>query len=162
MKITNFWTKGYVILLFLSFSACSTAQRTIFYQIDNLGKIEEKTIDRELWENEIAPGEPLKSSTIVQSDLASYHLVQIRGEEERHRHDYHDVAIFFQSGNGLMFLGDKSFRVKQGAVIFVRHGVPHYFMNGGVTPAVAIMVYSPPYDKKDYIPVPEKKAEEQK
>lgn len=140
--------------------ACARAPRTTFYHIDDFGKIEEKTLDRTVWENSLDPGLPFARSTILKSDLASYHLVQVRGSEESHRHDYHDVMIFFQSGSGLMFLKDKSFRVNPGAIIFIRHGVPHYFVNGGPVPAVAIAVYSPPYDDKDDIPTPGKKSEE--
>lgn len=160
--MNHFRLSFFGILVVFSLSACGTVTHTVFYQINNLGKIEEKTMDRVLWENEIAPDENFKKSIILQNDLASYHLIQIRGSEEHRQHEYHDVAFFLQSGNGLMFLGDKSFRVKQGAVVFIKHGTPYHFMNGGMVPASAIAIYSPPFDGKDDIIVPEKKQEKEK
>jgi mannose-6-phosphate isomerase-like protein (cupin superfamily) len=88
--------------------------------------------------------------------MATYHLVQIRTQEKPHRHDYHDLVAFIQSGVGMMFLGEKSFRVGPGSVVFIPHGTPHYFVNTGPTPAVAVTVFSPAYDGRDFVPIKEK------
>lgn len=142
----------------LFITGCATAPRTVFYQLNAADKVDQKTLDRLLWENALDPNQNMSNSVILTSDMASYHLVQVRTQEEPHKHEYHDSVAFVQSGTGVMFLKDQPFKVGPGAVIFIEHGTPHYFVNTGPEPAVIIAVFSPPYDGKDRIPVTPKKV----
>lgn len=99
-----------------------------------------------LWENPLKLEEEISNTLISRGDLASYHLVQIRGSEKPHYHEFHDLAVFMQSGSGTIFLEKESFKVKAGSVIFIPHDTTHYFLNNGADPAVAIVVFSPPFN----------------
>lgn len=147
----------YPALFAMSLFGCANVSNTVLYQITDLGRLNRKSLDRFLWENVIKPEEAISNAPILMGDLASYHLVQIRGAEKPHAHEFHDLAVFLQSGVGTMFLGKQSFKVKAGSVIFIPHGTPHYFVNMGESPAVAIVVFSPAYDGKDSVPVELKK-----
>jgi quercetin dioxygenase-like cupin family protein len=81
------------------------------------------------------------------------HLIQIRGAEKPHRHLYHDAVVFLESGQGTLYLGKNVLKLQAGSVIFIEHGTPHYFVNQGPEPAVAVAVFSPPYDGQDLIEV---------
>ena len=126
----------------------------MLYQMDPLGKIAQKSLDRVVWETDMKPEQLLSNTTLLNGDMASYHLVQIRGKETLHKHDYHDMAVFVNSGTGNMYMGKESVKVSAGSFIFVQHGVKHKFVNTGPNPAQAIVIFSPPYDGKDYVEEP--------
>lgn len=135
----------------LILTGCVTSQRAVFYQLNKFEDLKSKTLRRMLWENDIDPSKNLTSSIILRGDLASYHLIQVRGSEKKHVHQFHDLAVFVQSGRGVMHLGKRQFKATAGSVIFIPHGTPHWFVNGGGDPAVAIAIFSPAYDGKDYV-----------
>ncbi len=135
------------------FGACASDSRTMIYQADFVGKVSQKSLDRIIWENNLGPEDNISNTPLLKGDLASYHLIQIKGKEQLHRHDLHDLAVFIQSGHGTMVMGRDQVKVRQGSVIFVPHGMTHQFINQGPTPAVAIVVFSPPFDGKDSVPV---------
>ncbi len=91
------------------------------------------------------------NTLLLSSEFSSYHLIQIRTREKSHVHETHDLAVFVQSGFGKMYLGRESFGVRPGSVVFIPRRTPHYFVNVGKTPAVAIAIYSPPFDGKDMV-----------
>jgi len=131
------------------FASCASVPRTVLFQVTKHEKVKSKSLRRLLWENEIKPEENILSTTIIRGDFASYHLVQIRDSEKNHAHEYHDLVVFIQSGTGLMLLDKTSIKVRAGSIIFIPHGMPHYFVNGGTDPAVAIAIFSPDYSGKD-------------
>ncbi len=146
------------ITVALGVSGCVKDRRPVLYQLNRSGKIEQKSLDRVLWENVISEGKDILSSSILVSDFASYHLVQVRSEEKPHRHDFHDLMVIVESGSGIMYAGNESTSVSEGAMIFIPHGTVHYFINSGPVPAVAVNVFSPPFSDDDTVPVkdPEK------
>ena len=135
--------------LCLALTGCVTVTRTVFYQMNEVDRVSSKSLKRMLWENEISREESILTSQILRGDLASYHLIQLPAAEKNHMHEFHDLAVFVQSGSGTMFLGNESFKAGSGSVIFIPHGTWHAFVNSGPEPAVAIAVYSPGFDGKD-------------
>ncbi len=138
-----------ILSLLALLPACATPGGVVFYQYNPLEGIKNKTLDRLKWENAIGPDEKISKTLILQTDFSSAHLIQIRGSEKRHVHEFHDFTVFIQSGSGRMYLGKGSFPVGPGSIIFIPHGVEHYFVNAGNEPAVAIAIFSPAYDEKD-------------
>lgn len=134
-----------------SFASCATTPRTVFYKLNKMEKLSGKSLKKLLWENEMGSEEDHSSTVIVRSDLASYHLVQLRGSEKNHLHEFHDLVVFVQSGSGVMFLGKESFRVSAGSIVFIPHGVPHYMVSSGSDPTVAVLVFSPSFDGNDVL-----------
>lgn len=138
-------------MLLLLVPACAGTQKTVFYQYNALEGIKNKTLDRLKWENAIRPEDSIVKTLILETDYSSAHLIQIRGEEKKHVHEFHDSMVFVQSGSGRMYLGKSSFKAGPGAIIFIPHGVEHRFVNGGPEPATAISIFSPAFDGKDII-----------
>lgn len=138
-------------LISLALSGCAAAQNVVFYQYHELEGIKSKSLDRLKWENAIRPEETISKSVILEMDYSSAHMIQIRGGEKKHIHEFHDATVFIQSGWGRMYLGKSSVNVKPGSVIFIPHGVLHYFVNGGPEPATAFAIFSPAFDGKDTV-----------
>ena len=140
-------------LLFMAFlamlPACATTQNMVFYQYNELEGVKSKTLDRLKWENAMQPEENISKTLILQTDFSSTHMIRIRGAEKRHVHEFHDSTVYIQSGSGRMYLGKSSFNVGPGSIIFIPHGVEHYFVNSGAEPATAIAVFSPAFDGQD-------------
>lgn len=137
----------------LVLAGCTLQPKRVFYQQNAVGGIDWKSLDLYLFENQLPSDQNMSNTVIRTYENSSVHLIQIRGSEKPHRHLYHDSVVFFERGQGTLHLGKNALKVKEGAVVFIEHGQPHYFVNEGPEPMVAIVVFSPPYDGKDNVPV---------
>jgi quercetin dioxygenase-like cupin family protein len=99
----------------------------------------------------LGPGESLRAVEIARDASSSHHVVAIRDGETPHRHERHDLLVHLLEGHGTMQLGDVARRVGQGSVFWVPRGTLHAFRNGSEAPAVAYVVYFPPFDGKDRV-----------
>ena len=61
------------------------------------------------------------------------------------------------SGRGRMRLGKETVIVGEGSVLFIPRGTRHSFVPFGPDKAVALSIFSPAFDGKDRIFVPENK-----
>ncbi|MCX7915369.1 MAG: cupin domain-containing protein [Verrucomicrobiae bacterium] len=102
---------------------------------------------------------PVASVPLGATDSSSAHLVQVRDAEPLHIHAHHDLVVVVKRGRGVLRLRDREVRVRAGDVLIIPRGVPHAFRNQSRAPALAIAIFSPPYDGKDMIPVPEGEVE---
>jgi mannose-6-phosphate isomerase-like protein (cupin superfamily) len=103
----------------------------------------------------LAADRPLRVDEVGRTPGGSYHLVQIQGSETPHRHVKHDLTILVLRGRGTLTLGDERFALAAGDAAVIPRGVPHWFANtGGSAAAVALVVYTPPLDAPDVVPVP--------
>jgi mannose-6-phosphate isomerase-like protein (cupin superfamily) len=50
-------------------------------------------------------------------------------------------------------MGQSRFDLTAGDVFFIPRNTPHYFVNTSPEPAAAFVVFSPPFDGKDTVPV---------
>src|SRR3989344_1371695 len=105
-----------VALLCVFLGGCASAPSPVFYSLNQFERLTSKTLERMVWENELPQEEPPASAGVLKRDEASYRLVQVRGAEKKHAHEYHDLAVFVQSGTGTMFLGKEKFNLRAGAV----------------------------------------------
>lgn len=102
---------------------------------------------------------PLGADQQVRADLlarsagASYHLVQVRGREEPHRHASHDLVVLVLRGAGTLTLAEARMKLAAGDVALVRRAAAHWFANDGPEPAVALIIFTPPLDAPDTVPV---------
>jgi len=100
------------------------------------------------------PEEGIKATQLIASQYSSQHIVQILNHEHPHIHKDHDLTFFVLQGQGTLILGKESIPVKEGDVIFIPRGTPHHYLNKGRGRTIGYVVYSPPFDGKDTIPVP--------
>jgi mannose-6-phosphate isomerase-like protein (cupin superfamily) len=101
----------------------------------------------------LADGQDFRVEELGRSESTSHHVAAIRTAEPLHRHDRHDLLVVLVRGHGTQRIGDETRTVGEGSVIFVPRGVPHAFTNAGPEPAVAYVVYAPPFDGTDRVPV---------
>ncbi|TWT42176.1 Cupin domain protein [Phycisphaerae bacterium RAS1] len=137
---------------FLPFAGCAAPQsrdalRPQAYIVDP------SMIQTALRKAPVADDQPLRAETLVSTGEFSAHLLQFRTSEPRHIHRTHDLTFMVHDGSGEIFITDRRFLLAPGSVCHIPRGVPHYCVNLGQTPLVAVLVFTPPFDGQDRIPV---------
>lgn len=98
----------------------------------------------------------LHLETIAENNLSSHHLVVVRKEEPLHYHASHDAWAFVLKGEGDFLLGEKTLALHPGSSVYIPRGIRHKATARGVESLAAFVIFTPPYDGKDTIPVEEK------
>ena len=101
----------------------------------------------------LAPTANIRADEIDRTAAASIHLVQVRGGETPHRHLQHDLTIAVLEGDGVLTLGGMPRTLRAGDAAVIPRGVAHFFVNRGGSPAIALVVFAPPLDAPDNVPV---------
>jgi mannose-6-phosphate isomerase-like protein (cupin superfamily) len=101
----------------------------------------------------LAPDQDFRVVELGRTEHTSHHVGAIRAAEPLHRHDRHDLLVLLVRGHGTQRLGDETRAVGEGSLLFVPRGVVHAFHNAGPEPAIAYLVYAPPFDGKDRVQV---------
>lgn len=140
-------TAGWLLAVLLGLSACSASPRV------RLPQGGEATVDELLARHPMPPGVPLHPVLLQRGEGQSYHLVQIRTREMPHRHLQHDLSVMLLRGAGVLHVGEQQFSMREGDAATVLRGEPHWFENRSTKPAAAFVVFSPPYDGKDNVPL---------
>lgn len=94
------------------------------------------------------------AETLLETERFSAHLLQFRTREQRHIHQRHDLTFVVRGGAGDVYVNDRRYAAKPGDVFHIPRNTPHYAVNTGPTPLVAVLIFSPPFDRSDSIPVP--------
>jgi len=88
------------------------------------------------------------------SDKESVHRVRIWTQEAPHYHASHDSVVTLVQGGGTLYLNGAGHPLKVGDRIEIPRKVPHYYVHQSTEPfSEALVVFTPPYDGKDRIPV---------
>ncbi len=100
------------------------------------------------------PGQEITAVPLARGEASSQHLVYVRGAEEPHLHQEHDLTIVLLRGQGKLWVEGKTFDLKAGDVATIPAGKAHFFTNSGAAPAAALAHFSPAFAGSDRIPVP--------
>jgi quercetin dioxygenase-like cupin family protein len=95
----------------------------------------------------------IRADQIGRTEGASYHIVQVHGSEKPHRHETHDLIVFVLRGHGVLTRPAGTTPLRQGDTAVVPRGEPHWFASEGAFPAVSLVVFAPPLDAPDAVPV---------
>ena len=91
-------------------------------------------------------------SRMVASDsLSSSFVIFIKKEVKKHKHAKHTENVYILEGTGEMLLGDKTFLVKKGDMIFIPMNTVHSLKVTSSSPVKVLSVQSPHFDGKDRI-----------
>jgi mannose-6-phosphate isomerase-like protein (cupin superfamily) len=150
LKSENIWISFVLFLLCLVTLSCASTPR-FYFQYEN--QFSQFDLDRILAENPLAATENIKVTTLGQAQQVSHHIVQVRDRELPHIHKEHDVTVVMLRGQGYLMLDRRRIDLAPADVLFIPRSLVHYFVNTFHEPTVAFVVYSPPFDGKDTIPL---------
>jgi mannose-6-phosphate isomerase-like protein (cupin superfamily) len=91
------------------------------------------------------------SRTIASDSLSSSFVIFIKKEVKKHKHTTHTENVYILDGEGEMVLGDRSFKVKKGDIIFIPKNTVHSLKVVSAIPMKVLSVQSPNFDGKDRI-----------
>lgn len=100
-------------------------------------------------------GKNIQPDQIGADDETSYHVVQVRDRETLHVHEKSDLRVYVIRGQGSLILGNKTLKLREGSTALIPRGRPHAFINEGSEPAVAWVLFNPPFQAGDNKPVTE-------
>lgn len=137
----------YFLLVFslLAFAGCSS--QTSWKRVDPSGVLEGHAWPEEDLEKQVA------QFKLGETETQSFHLVRLLGAEAPHVHDRHDASVTMLSGKAKIHYPQKTFEVKKGDIIHIPRGMPHWAENVNGNASEAYVIFSPPFDGKDYRPV---------
>jgi len=91
------------------------------------------------------------SRTVASDSLSSSFVIFIKKEVKKHKHATHTENVYILDGEGEMLLGDKTFKVKKGDMIFIPMNTVHSLKVTSSIPVKVLSVQSPSFDGKDRI-----------
>lgn len=101
----------------------------------------------------LAAGENIKPTELRRGEHASLSLVQVRDREAPHIHTRYDLTITLVRGTGTLWLDGVPLGMRPGDVAFIPRRMPHYFVNDGAAPAMALVSFAPAFSGPDLAPV---------
>ena len=110
-------------------------------------------VDAFLAAHPLAAQQAIRADEVGRTTTASYHVVQVRGAESPHRHATHDLTVLVLRGAGTLTRDSGGVALRAGDAAVVPRGAMHWFANGGGEAAVALVVFTPPLDAPDSVPV---------
>jgi quercetin dioxygenase-like cupin family protein len=110
-------------------------------------------LDDFLTAHPLATAQAIRADEIGRDATTSYHVVQVRGAEQPHRHVAHDLTVFMLRGHGRLTLDGREIPLTAGDAAVIPRGTPHWFANTGRAPAVALVAFAPPLDAPDTVPL---------
>ena len=100
--------------------------------------------------------ENIYSKFIYGDSLTSSFCIVIKKEVKSHKHLTHSEQVTVMEGEGIMKLGDKTFNIKPGDLIFIAKNTIHSVITTSKIPLKVISIQSPLFDGKDRIFTEEK------
>jgi mannose-6-phosphate isomerase-like protein (cupin superfamily) len=134
----------------LVFFACAPTPRV---SLQYGTEFKQAEIEKVLAENPLGTSENIKITTLGQGQGVSHHLVQVRDREKPHVHKIHDGTVVMVKGHGYLMMENRRIDLSVGDIVYIPRGAVHYFVNTASEPTVAFVVFSPPFDGKDTVPV---------
>ncbi len=138
-----------LLLLSIPF-ACAPAPR-LYLQYSK--EFRQSDLEKILAESPLGTTENIRLTTLGQGQGVSHHVVQVRDREAPHLHKLHDGTVVMLKGQGYLIMENRRVELAVGDVVYIPRGAVHYFVNSASEPAVAFVVFSPPFDGEDTIPV---------
>ncbi len=116
-------------------------------------ELRQANVARVLADNPLGPGENIKFTTLGQGQGSSHHVVQVRDREVPHFHRVHDLTFILARGRGYLMMDKLRIALSAGDIAHVPRGAPHYYVNTDLEPSVAFVIFAPPFDEKDAMPL---------
>jgi quercetin dioxygenase-like cupin family protein len=117
------------------------------------GELRQSDLEQVIAENPLGISENIKITTLDQGQSVSHHIVQVRDREAPHIHKTHDGTVVMMKGRGYLVIENRRMDLSVGDVIHIPRDVVHFYVNSASEPSVALVIFSPPFDGKDYVPV---------
>jgi mannose-6-phosphate isomerase-like protein (cupin superfamily) len=93
----------------------------------------------------------ITSKQLFYDSLSTSFCIIIKNEVKAHKHLHHSEHVVVQSGEGIMKMNDKEFRIKSGDVIFIPKNTAHSVIVKGKKPLKVLSIQSPFFNGDDRV-----------
>jgi len=93
--------------------------------------------------------ENIWSKQVASDSLSTTYVIYIKTAVKKHQHLHHTENVVVLEGEGEMVLGNETFRVKKGDVIFIPQKTPHAVKVLSKHPLKVLSIQSPRFDGSD-------------
>ena len=115
--------------------------------------LRQANVARVLADNPLGQGENIKFTTLGRGQGSSHHVVQVRDREVPHLHRVHDLTFILVRGRGYLFMDKVRIALSAGDIAHIPRGAPHHYVNTDLEPSAAFVIFTPPYEDTDAIPL---------
>ena len=150
IRSRRFSSRSLGLFVLSVFFACAPAPRI---SLQYGAEFKQDEIEKVLAENPLGGSENIKITTLGQGQGVSHHLVQVRDREKPHVHKIHDGTVVMVKGGGYLMMENRRIDLSAGDIVYIPRDAAHYFVNTASEPTVAFVVFSPPFDGRDTVPV---------
>lgn len=95
--------------------------------------------------------ENIYSKKLHGDSLSTSFCIVIKKEVKLHKHQFHSEHVVVLEGTATMKLGDKTFDIKKGDVVFIPKQTAHAVKTTGKIPLKVISIQSPQFDGSDRV-----------
>lgn len=134
----------------LSTAACGAHQPS--FTLTNNRGVRTGTALEEIAKHPLPHDQNIRATELQRGDNSSVSVVEVRDREQPHVHTRYDLTVVVASGEGTLWLHGQPIKMRDGDAVFIPKGTPHYFVNEGSEPAVAVVVFSPAFTGPDQQP----------
>jgi mannose-6-phosphate isomerase-like protein (cupin superfamily) len=93
--------------------------------------------------------ENIYNRTLNADFLTSSFIIVIKKGVKKHKHIMHSEHVYVLDGTGEMILGERSFMIKKGDLIFIPKNTPHALKVTSTNPVKVLSIQAPNFDGKD-------------
>jgi mannose-6-phosphate isomerase-like protein (cupin superfamily) len=95
--------------------------------------------------------ENIYTRMVAFDSLISSFIIFIKKEVKAHKHISHSEHIYILEGMGDMLIGDKTFKIKKGDILFIPKNTIHSLKVSSLTPVKVLSIQAPKFDGKDRV-----------
>ena len=95
--------------------------------------------------------ENIYSRAIASDSFVSSFVIFIKKEVKTHKHVSHSEHIYILDGTGEMLVGNKTFKIKKGDIVFIPKNTIHSLKVSSSIPVKVLSVQAPLFDGKDRV-----------
>jgi mannose-6-phosphate isomerase-like protein (cupin superfamily) len=88
---------------------------------------------------------------IASDSLVTSLVIFIKKEVKKHKHAFHSEHVYVLDGEGEMTLGDKTFKVKKGDIVYIPKNTAHSLHVTSAIPVKMLSVQAPMFDGNDRV-----------
>lgn len=97
--------------------------------------------------------ENISSQKLFSDTLVSSFIIWIKKEVKPHQHLTHSEHVYILEGEGETTVGNESYKVKSGDIIFIPKNTTHSLKTTSAIPIKVLSVQAPQFDGKDRVVV---------
>ena len=101
--------------------------------------------------NPVGEYDNISNQKLFSDSLASSFVIWIKKEVKPHKHLSHSEHVLILEGEGVMTIGNETFKVSQGDLLFIPKNTVHSLKTNSDKPVKVLSIQAPEFDGNDRV-----------